>query len=349
MTKICMCGRFDRDMETSRGQVVKTRMIYDALCEVIGANEIIKVDLYGGLAAMPRIFIELWRAFCVCKAIIMLPAYRGLQVLTPLFMLYNCIFHRKLHYVVIGGWLSSYTQKHRILRNMLQRYDHIYVETSTMKHELEENGFCNIKIMKNFKVLNPLQEEEVAPVNKGPFRVCTFSRVMEKKGIEDAICVIKAINERAREVVFTYDIYGEISPEYYERFRAIEAEFPDYIKYRGLVPYDKSVEVLRDYFVLLFPTKFPTEGIPGTIIDAYASGLPVIAAQWESYCDVIDEGETGIGYELGNQDAFEKVLLYIAENPQLIGDMRKKCIRKAKEFMPEEAMRVLLASVQNVY
>jgi hypothetical protein len=61
--------------------------------------------------------------------------------------------------------------------------------------------------------------------------------------------------------------------------------------------------VLKDYFALLFPTHFYTEGIPGTVIDAYAAGIPVISAKWESYSDVIDEGVTGIGYKDGAERA----------------------------------------------
>ena len=66
--------------------------------------------------------------------------------------------------------------------------------------------------------------------------------------------------------------------------------------------------MLKNYFLLAFPTKFYTEGIPGTILDAYAAGVPVIASKWESFFDVIEEGKTGIGYEFDNQKELEKIL-----------------------------------------
>mgnify|MGYP002519543662 CR=1 FL=1 len=31
-----------------------------------------------------------------------------------------------------------------------------------------------------------------------------------------------------------------------------------------------------------------TEGVPGTIIDAYAAGLPIISAKWLNYGDILD-------------------------------------------------------------
>ena len=66
-----------------------------------------------------------------------------------------------------------------------------------------------------------------------------------------------------------------------------------------------SVDVLKSYFFLLFPTKCPGEGIPGTIIDAYAAGLPVVSSLYPNFAEIIDEGVTGLGYEFDNVDAFD--------------------------------------------
>lgn len=68
------------------------------------------------------------------------------------------------------------------------------------------------------------------------------------------------------------------------------------------------METLKNYFALVFPTLFYTEGIPGTIIDAYAAGLPVISSKWESYDDVIEDNITGVGYEFGSDDALVEIL-----------------------------------------
>lgn len=342
MKEICICGRFDKGIETSRGQVIKTRMIFDALCDEIGKDNIETVDLYGGVSAMPRIFVQLFKSFRMCKRIVIMPAYRGLRILTPLCTFYNLIFKREIHYVVIGGWLSSFIEKHKSLYGMLLHFNKIYVETSTMKRSLENKGFKNTVLMKNFKVLEAVEPENLYSEVRKPYKVCTFSRIMEKKGIEDAINAVIEINEKRNDTIFEYDIYGEISPEYKERFENLSRDFPEYIKYKGLVPYDQSVEVLSPYFVLLFPTKFYTEGIPGTIIDAYASGVPVVAAKWESFGDVIDDHSTGIGYRFDDQESFISVLEDIADKPQDILDMKVNCLKKAKEFSPQTAMNVLL-------
>ena len=109
-----------------------------------------------------------------------------------------------------------------------------------------------------------------------------------------------------------------------------------------MVQFDKSVEVLKDYFLLVFPTLFYTEGIPGTILDAYAAGIPVLASKWECFNDVIDDGETGIGYEFANIKELIKSLELIYENPKIIINMKKSCIEKANQYLPNKIILTLL-------
>lgn len=97
---------------------------------------------------------------------------------------------------------------------------------------------------------------------------------MKEKGIEDIIHAVEDINEKYGSKKFALDIYGQIDEGYRDSFESMIKKFPDYIRYCGTVPFDKSTEALKNYFALVFPTRFYTEGIPGTIIDAYASRCP---------------------------------------------------------------------------
>lgn len=117
---------------------------------------------------------------------------------------------------------------------------------------------------------------------------------------------------------------------------------PDFIHYKGCVPAEDSTRILRQYFALLFPTKFPTEGIPGTIIDGYAAGTPVISAKWNSFADVVDDGKTGIGFEQLNINELMDLLNVVALNPDIINSLRANCLKKAEEFTPSYAKELIL-------
>ena len=183
---------------------------------------------------------------------------------------------------------------------------------------------------------------ELVYQNEAPYRLCTFSRVMKEKGIEDAIDVVKSINSEYGRTIYTLDIYGQVDLAQTEWFDDLKTELPDYINYCGLVPFDKSVEVLKNYFALLFPTRFYTEGIPGTIIDAYAAGIPVISARWQSFDDIIDDHATGIGYEFNNIDDLKQKLLSITKCAEGINALKLNCLNKSKQFLPNEAIKIMV-------
>ena len=90
---------------------------------------------------------------------------------------------------------------------------------------------------------------------------------------------------------------------------------------------------------MLFPTRFFTEGIPGTIIDAYAAGIPVISARWESFSDIVEDGVTGVGYEFNSQDALTDLLDEIAINPQKLNALKVNSLKKAQDFIPEKVVK----------
>jgi len=250
--------------------------------------------------------------------------------------------------MVIGGWLPQFLLKRKGLTKTLKTFDGIYVETSTMKSALEAQGFENVFVMPNCKKLTVLSEDELVYSSEAPYRLCTFSRVMKEKGIETAANLIQKVNEQLGYTAYSLDIYGQVDAAQTEWFANLKKQFPDSIRYCDCVDANRSVEVLQQYFALLFPTHFYTEGIPGTIIDAYAAGIPVISAKWESYSDVVDEGITGVGYDFNNIEQLAKILLNISQNPKTLLDMKENCIRKAKDYVPESVIRIITDKIQKV-
>ena len=343
MKKVTVIGHFGFGLEYLDGQTIKTKILAEELERRFGEAEVIKIDTHGGVKALIKAPFQVVKAFHQSKNIIMLPAHNGLLVYGRLLAYGKKIFQsRKIHYAVIGGWLSSYLTKRKGLSKCLRNFDGIYVETNTMRNALKKQGFDNLYVMPNCKKLTILSDEQLVYSIKEPYKLCTFSRVTKEKGIEDAINAVKYVNEKCGRVIYTLDIYGQIDSAQTEWFENIKNSFPEYINYGGLVPFDKSVEVLKDYFALLFPTRFYTEGIPGTIIDAYAAGIPVISSKWESFEDIIDDGVTGTGYEFNNLNHLQKILLAIVNDEIDINALKCNCNNKAMEFSPERAMEVLV-------
>ena len=168
---------------------------------------------------------------------------------------------------------------------------------------------------------------------------------MKEKGIEDAIDVVKKINEETNEIVYTLDIYGPIDKSYVDRFEKLKNTLPSYIKYAGCVDSEKSVEVLKKYYLLLFPTKFKTEGIPGTIIDALSAGVPVVASKWENYADILVNEENSFLFNMNDLKEFENILKNLKDINKVI-EIKNKTLQSITKFKSETAMQVLYKNIE---
>ena len=339
--KVGVIGRFGFGKTLLNGQVIKTKSIVSALADALGEENILQVDTYGGIKALLRLPFQCFGAAMQCENLVIMPAHKGIQIIAPLLAVMNLFFRRKLHYVVIGGWLNEMINGKPFLTWCLKRFHWIYPECTSMKQKLEAAGFANVVQMPNFKRIPVLRESELPVGGAHPLRLCIFSRVMREKGVDIAVAAVRAINQQMNRKVFCLDIYGQVDEHQIQWFSDLQAEFPEYIRYGGEIASDQSVPVLMHYDALLFPTKFYTEGIPGTIIDAYAAGVPVIASMWENYSDIISH-ETGIGYRFDDSLGLQSVLMSLCEDASVLGGMRHACLRRARDFMPEHVIPILL-------
>ncbi len=337
---IAIIGNFANGQQTCNGQTVKTRILTDFLTEAYGKDNIVAFDTAGGVRTIFRVLFIVIRALASSADIVILPAHNAIRIFVPvLAFLQNFFAGRRIHYVVIGGWLPDFIKGKRLLRHSLHKLFMIYAETHKMKKDLIDMGYHNVTYMPNFKplqIVSDIQDEK-----SEPYPLCTFSRVASIKGISDAVDAVAFVNSEFGRAVFTLDIYGKVEDGENNWFDTLIKSAPKEVKYKGCVPFDRSVQVLESYAFLLFPTRYFGEGIPGTIIDAYAAGLPVVSSRYPNFSEIIDDGVTGLGYEFNNADGLKYLLMKIAENPEMVLSLKRNCIKKAELFQPQNVIRIL--------
>lgn len=337
MKKVAVLGHFAFGLNYLDGQTVKTKIVTSELEKQLGANQVSRIDTHGGAKIIPKVIMQLVGAFRNNANIVILPAKNGIKFFVPMCVFLKKIFHRKLHYVVIGGWLSELLEKNDRIKKDLNEFNCIYVETNEMKTKLNTIGLQNVVVMPNFKRLQLLREEELAIPTAEPHKLCTFSRVVKEKGIEDAVKAVRQLNEEKGYTAYTLDIFGQIDPNQGEWFQNLQSQFPEYITYKGLVEFDKSVEVIKDYYLLLFPTYYEGEGFAGTLLDAMAAGVPIVASDWKYNREIIN-ANNGLLFETHNVNDMVSKIKSIKD----IGQLKKSCLIEAQKYQPQNVIQILL-------
>ncbi len=104
----------------------------------------------------------------------------------------------------------------------------------------------------------------------------------------------------------------------------------------------KGEDLARAYAsgdIFLFPSTTETLGM--SMIEALASGLPVVAARSGATHEVVEEGETGLLYEPGSSEGLISAVRKISEDDEVCRDMGRKARAAAEERSWESSTQTL--------
>lgn len=346
MKKVSVIGLFCQGKTVSDGQSVKTRIVTQEIEKALGAENVRRIDTFGWKKHPAGLFANCVKAVWDSKNVIFLTDEGGIKVFPRLLQLVNVGHACKIHYYVVGGWLGKYLDSAKQAAHTLKKLDAIYVEIPAMQRELEAREFHNCVLVNKFRRIQPVSLDSIQEMPTEPFKLCYFSRIMREKGIEDCIEMVKRANNRAGRTKYTLDIFGQINPSYQEAFDRMLPDFPAYIRYGGIVDFQNSSVVLKDYFAMLFPTFYASEGYPNAVVDAFAAGLPVIATRWHYNEDIIHDWEDGILIDVGNIDQLEDAAESLTKDLVHYQNMRLCCLRRCEEYLPEKAIAKVLGQLQ---
>jgi glycosyltransferase involved in cell wall biosynthesis len=168
----------------------------------------------------------------------------------------------------------------------------------------------------------PLSAERFAGGYTGvrdPTRLLFVGRLVERKGAEYALRALAALRKAGRQVRLT--ICGE-GPER-GRLEALARELgvADASEFTGALPHDAVAELYRTSAVLVMPAvtdwKGEQEGFGMVLVEAMASGLPVVSTQSGGIADVIRDGRSGLLVAERDPTALADAVARLLDDPHL--------------------------------
>jgi glycosyltransferase involved in cell wall biosynthesis len=139
--------------------------------------------------------------------------------------------------------------------------------------------------------------------------------LLPNKGID---VLLEAIRLVVRKNTIILDILGDGDWESYQQ--KVEAfGLSDYVRYHGYVPYHLINEYYKKGYLLVAPTKHEAFGL--TIVEAMASGLPVIATAVTSVPELVKNGVTGILVPWNDAGALAEAIITLLDNPEMAKSM----------------------------
>lgn len=338
MKKVLVLGAFGYRTTLFDGQTIKTRNLKDLI-----EKKIQSVDYYDTQNFQYNkfsVFKMLWKAIR-CKHLFYLPAENNLRIIFPVLFFLSNIFHYEIHYYVVGGWLVEFLKDKPRLVKKLNAISGIHCETNLMKRNLEKAyNFHNVDVFPNFRINSFIPQKHHT---NGRLKVVFMARILKQKGLDTIFAMGDKIKKNNLENQISVDFYGPLMNwDNDEEYFLDNIKNYHFMKYFGPLEPNDIYKTLEKYDVMVLPTHFYTEGLPGSVLDAYISGIPVIVTKWKHATEFVDDGMSGfvIPFEDEGYDLFDKVN-FMLNYPKELDRMKTAARERWLEFSSEHAWELI--------
>lgn len=241
----------------------------------------------------------------------------------------------------IGDWkLNVYhSLTHNISKSIWKNASHIVANSHSLKSLCEQfSPKQEIEMITNgvdTEVFYPNKSKE----ESNCINLLFISRLSLQKGIEP---LIKACGELENLGVENYKltIVGD-GPLRERMFSLIdELKIKDKVDFKGWLKLEEIPEIYRGSDVFLLPSVM--EGMPSVVLQAMASGLPVIGSKVEGFSEVLEDSVNGFCIQYGDYKAIANAIAKLSNSSELRKQMSKNSLEKVKKFSWENIAKSYL-------
>lgn len=207
-------------------------------------------------------------------------------------------------------------------KDMLEAVRLVLVRSESLGRALVEIG-CAPEKIRIQRTGIPIEEmpfrERVWPED-GAWRFVQACRLIEKKGLQTSLLAFAQFAARYPDSTFTIAGEGPLASELEARAR--ELGLGEKVSLTGFISQTELRELFYRSHIFLHPSEQAAdgnqEGVPNSMLEAMAGGLPVFATEHGGIPEAIEHGKSGILVKESDHDALARALLDAVAKPDAL-------------------------------
>ncbi|MBA2270298.1 MAG: glycosyltransferase [Chthoniobacterales bacterium] len=226
----------------------------------------------------------------------------------------------------------------------------VLVRSESLRAALVELG-CAASKIRIQRTGIPLQQvpfqARVWP-SDGCWRLLQASRLIEKKGLRTSLRAFAEFTRKYPQAHFTIAGEGPLLDELQEMTR--ELNVAGQVTFAGFASQSQLRELLYGSHVFLHPSETGAdgnqEGVPNSMLEAMATGLPVFATTHGGIPEAVEDGTSGVLVSEGDAVALAKRLTNLTAQPDVLSGIAR---RGAEAVAAKFEQRAQVAKLEEYY
>jgi len=213
-------------------------------------------------------------------------------------------------------------------QQMLGAVKTVLVRSDSLRRAIVKLG-CDEKKIEVQRTGIPLDEfpfRERSSPEHGEWRFVQACRLVEKKGLPVTLGAFAIFLKRYPQAALTIAGGGPLLSELQKLAREIKISHR--VTFTGFISQEQLRAVYYSSHIFLHPSETGSdgnqEGIPNSMLEAMASGLPVFATQHGGIPEAIENGVSGILVPERDSNALSEALLQGAREPHLLARLARQ-------------------------
>lgn len=245
------------------------------------------------------------------------------------------------------------------LQRVLQKADRLLVRSDSLAQRLLALG-CDPAKIRLHRTGLPLAEiafHQRTPPTDGAWRCVQACRLIAKKGLPTSLRAFAEFAASHPDATFTIAGEGPMLRELQDLVQSLG--LAGRVHFPGFLSQAQLRQLLSEAHLFLHPSELgpngDQEGVPNSMLEAMASGLPVVATRHGGIPEAVEHGVSGCLVAEGDAPALATEMLRLARNPLDFTRMsaaaadhaRKRFDLDVQSCILEEIYRELLDEVSN--
>ena len=255
------------------------------------------------------------------------------------------LFRRRCIATLTGGRGVFGTQRlpklaRTICLVLIRAFDTFVTETEVARNDLPATLRTRAVIVKNCRP-QPSSPPSTRLDKDGRIRFAFVAGVLESPSTKNPVKGLDVLLDAFDQVRAALGLDGRIELHLYgpipisltERV----ARTPSVVAH-GLLSSEQLRASLRQHDVLAFPSRYPFEGHPGAIIEAFMAGLPVIASALPGPMEIVAHEVNGLIVQIGDSEAFAAAMSRLATDHEFRRRLGSGAWASASDFDREKIL-----------